>query len=49
MLEARGVELAGQHISSALNVPIGSIGPIRARSIAHVQRHSELREIATAS
>jgi len=38
-----------QHISSALNMPIGSIGPIRARSLARLQRHSELRDFATAS
>jgi len=38
-----------QHISTTLNMPIGSIGPIRARSLARLQRHSELRDFATAS
>jgi RNA polymerase sigma factor (sigma-70 family) len=36
------------HISSTLNMPIGSIGPIRARSIARLQRHHELRDYAAA-
>jgi RNA polymerase sigma factor (sigma-70 family) len=38
-----------EQISSALDMPIGSIGPIRARSMARLQRHSELREFASAS
>ena len=37
-----------QHISTTLNMPIGSIGPIRARSLARLQHHSELRDFATA-
>ncbi len=38
-----------RQISSTLDMPIGSIGPIRARSLARLQRHPELREFATAS
>jgi RNA polymerase sigma factor (sigma-70 family) len=38
-----------QHISSTLQMPIGSIGPIRARSLARLQRHTELREFAAAA
>ena len=38
-----------RHISTTLNMPVGSIGPIRARSLARLQRHNELREFATAS
>jgi RNA polymerase sigma factor (sigma-70 family) len=38
-----------RQISSALDMPIGSIGPIRARSLARLGRHTELREFATAS
>jgi RNA polymerase sigma factor (sigma-70 family) len=34
-----------QHISQALAMPIGSIGPIRARSIARLLRHPELHGI----
>jgi hypothetical protein len=34
-----------QHISQALAMPIGSIGPIRARSIARLLRHPELHRI----
>ena len=37
-----------EHISVALDMPVGSIGPIRARSLARLQRHPELREFATA-
>jgi hypothetical protein len=36
------------HISTTLNMPLGSIGPIRARSIARLQRHHELRDYAAA-
>ncbi|HEV7808928.1 MAG TPA: sigma-70 family RNA polymerase sigma factor [Solirubrobacteraceae bacterium] len=36
------------HISTTLNMPIGSIGPIRARSIARLQRHHQLRDYAAA-
>ena len=36
------------HISSTLDMPIGSIGPIRARSIARLRRHDELRAYAAA-
>ena len=35
-----------QQISSTLDMPIGSIGPIRARSIARLQHHHELRDFA---
>ena len=38
-----------RHISTTLDMPVGSIGPIRARSLARLQRHNELREFATAS
>ena len=31
-----------QHISQTLAMPIGSIGPIRARSLARLLRHPEL-------
>jgi RNA polymerase sigma factor (sigma-70 family) len=34
-----------QHISQTLAMPIGSIGPIRARSIARLLRHPELHGI----
>ena len=37
-----------QQIATTLGMPIGSIGPIRARSIARLQRHTELREFAGA-
>jgi RNA polymerase sigma factor (sigma-70 family) len=37
-----------EQISATLDMPIGSIGPIRARSLARLKRHSELREFATA-
>jgi hypothetical protein len=30
-------------ISAKLAMPIGSIGPIRARSLARLERHAELR------
>ncbi len=36
-------------IGAALDMPVGSIGPIRARSLARMQRHSELREFAEAA
>lgn len=32
-----------RHISTTLGIPIGSIGPIRARSLTRLQRHPELR------
>ncbi|MEA2188412.1 MAG: hypothetical protein QOK16_3423 [Solirubrobacteraceae bacterium] len=32
-----------RHISARLEMPIGSIGPIRARSLARLERHPELR------
>ena len=35
-------------IGATLDMPIGSIGPIRARSLARLQRHRELREYASA-
>ena len=34
------------HISTTLQMPIGSIGPIRARCIARLQHHHELRDFA---
>jgi RNA polymerase sigma factor (sigma-70 family) len=34
-----------QEVSTTLTMPIGSIGPIRARSIARLQRHHELRSL----
>jgi RNA polymerase sigma factor (sigma-70 family) len=37
-----------EQIATKLGMPIGSIGPIRARSMARLQRHSELREFASA-
>lgn len=37
-----------EQIGAALEMPIGSIGPIRARSLARLQRHPELREFASA-
>jgi RNA polymerase sigma factor (sigma-70 family) len=37
-----------EQIATTLGMPIGSIGPIRARSMARLQRHSELREFASA-
>jgi RNA polymerase sigma factor (sigma-70 family) len=38
-----------EQIGAKLDMPIGSIGPIRARSMARLQRHAELREYATAA
>jgi RNA polymerase sigma factor (sigma-70 family) len=37
-----------EQIATTLGMPIGSIGPIRARSMARLQRHTELREFAGA-
>jgi RNA polymerase sigma factor (sigma-70 family) len=37
-----------EQIATKLGMPIGSIGPIRARSMARLQRHSELRAFASA-
>jgi RNA polymerase sigma factor (sigma-70 family) len=37
------------HIATTLDMPIGSIGPIRARSIARLRCHDELRDYATAA
>lgn len=37
-----------EQISATLDMPLGSIGPIRARGLAKLQRHSELREFAAA-
>lgn len=34
-----------RHISATLSIPIGSIGPIRSRSFARLQRHPELRSL----
>jgi RNA polymerase sigma factor (sigma-70 family) len=34
-----------RHISTTLSMPHGSIGPIRARSLARLQRHPELRTL----
>jgi len=36
-------------ISATLDMPIGSIGPTRARGIARLERHPELRELHLAS
>jgi RNA polymerase sigma factor (sigma-70 family) len=38
-----------EQISNALDIPIGSIGPIRQRSLARLQRHVELRKVAGGS
>jgi RNA polymerase sigma factor (sigma-70 family) len=38
-----------EQISATLDMPVGSIGPIRARSLERLQRHDELREFAAAS
>jgi RNA polymerase sigma factor (sigma-70 family) len=37
-----------EQISATLDIPVGSIGPIRARSLERLQRHNELREFAAA-
>ena len=37
-----------EQISATLDMPVGSIGPIRARGLARLQRHDELREFAAA-
>jgi len=37
-----------EQISATLDMPVGSIGPIRARSLARLRRHAELREFAAA-
>jgi RNA polymerase sigma factor (sigma-70 family) len=34
-----------QQLSTALRMPIGSIGPTRARSLVRLQRHAELRSV----
>jgi RNA polymerase sigma factor (sigma-70 family) len=36
-------------ISATLDMPVGSIGPTRARSLARLKRHPELRELHLAS
>jgi len=38
-----------EQIGAALDMPVGSIGPIRARSMARLQRHPELAAFAAAS
>jgi RNA polymerase sigma factor (sigma-70 family) len=38
-----------EQISATLDMPVGSIGPIRARSLKRLQCHHELREFAAAS
>jgi RNA polymerase sigma factor (sigma-70 family) len=38
-----------EQIGATLDMPVGSIGPIRARSLARLQHHRELREFAAAS
>jgi RNA polymerase sigma factor (sigma-70 family) len=38
-----------REISAELDMPIGSIGPIRARSLARLQRNAELRDFANAA
>ena len=47
----KGVPLADSYeqISATLDMPVGSIGPIRARSLKRLQCHHELREFAAAS
>jgi DNA-directed RNA polymerase specialized sigma24 family protein len=37
--------LDDQQISNRLRMPVGSIGPIRARSLARLSRHPELRAL----
>jgi len=34
-----------QELSTALRMPIGSIGPTRARSLMRLRRHAELRSV----
>jgi RNA polymerase sigma factor (sigma-70 family) len=34
-----------RHISTTLNMPLGSIGPLRARGLARLRRHRELRTL----
>jgi RNA polymerase sigma factor (sigma-70 family) len=38
-----------EQLGATLDMPVGSIGPIRARSLARLQQHRELREFAAAS
>ena len=38
-----------QQLSAKLRMPIGSIGPTRARSLVRLQRHAELRSVCQAS
>ena len=38
-----------EQIGAKLDMPVGSIGPIRARSLARLQRHPELTEFAAAA
>jgi len=49
MLLAAEPDADYRQISARLAMPIGSIGPIRARSIARLQRHNELRDYAAAA
>ena len=37
-----------EQIGATLDMPVGSIGPIRARGLARLERHAELREFASA-
>ncbi len=43
-LLAAETDLDYREISLMLGIPIGSIGPTRARSLARLERHAELRE-----
>jgi RNA polymerase sigma factor (sigma-70 family) len=47
-LIAHAADANYQQIGAALDMPIGSIGPIRARSLARLQRHPELQALAAA-
>lgn len=48
LIVAEGAE-SYEQISVTLDMPLGSIGPIRARGLERLQRHHELREFAAAS
>lgn len=37
-----------EQISATLDMPLGSIGPFRSRSLSRLQRHPELRSLASA-
>jgi RNA polymerase sigma factor (sigma-70 family) len=48
-LIAAGDAVTYEQISAALGMPVGSIGPSRARSLARLELHDELREYARAA